>query len=83
MTGEEGGGGGINRAASPAASLSPHCSSGQEIRKEPLSQTADFPDNDYQQRRAIMMYNFLSPPNRFKPREFKEFLGGLLTYSLP
>ena len=23
------------------------------------------------QRRAIMTYNFLSPPNRFKPREFK------------
>ena len=25
------------------------------------------------QRRAIMTYNFLSPPIRFKPREFKEF----------
>ena len=23
-----------------------------------------------------MKYNFLSPPNRFKPREFKEFSGG-------
>ena len=25
------------------------------------------------QRRVIMTYNFLSPPNRFKPREFKEY----------
>ena len=23
-----------------------------------------------------MTYNFLSPPNRFKPRELKEFSGG-------
>ena len=28
------------------------------------------------QRRAIMTYNFLSPPNRFKLRDFKEFPGG-------
>ena len=32
--------------------------------------------NALTQRRAIMMYNFLSMPNWFKPREFKEFLGG-------
>ena len=30
-----------------------------------------------------MTYNFLSPPNRFKPREFKKnFQGSSITYSL-
>ena len=29
-----------------------------------------------------MIYDFLSPPDRFKPREFIEFSGRLITYSL-
>ena len=64
----------------------------QKARLHYLTRVLEIPeegDHDVQfseswryQRRAIMTYNFLSPPNRFKPREFKEFSGGLLTYSL-